>query len=140
MARLKGDTFVNLVAHDLGKTNKVVKEYVQAIINRMFKEIIRGNSISIDRFGTFKPTMIGGYYETKTGDIKYSEPKVDVEFSLSDAGIQLLNNKIFTPMSKKRVKEKRMFGYEKELMNISTSKKRDLEEVFFEIMDGRKDD
>lgn len=138
MATIRNKNFFKTVGADINKSPEITQKYIEAFINRLFKEIMRGNTITIDRFGTFYPNLIGGTTSNFFGKQIYIEPRMGITFKLSDAGMQILNSVILDCESKKRLKEGKLLPYEKEILGIPMSNKKDLRTVFNKVMSMSK--
>ena len=137
MGKIKYKTFLSMMSSDTNKGTRTTSVLLGKITERIFREMIRGNSVEIERFGTFEPKFVGGYKEDKNGESVYVEPRVGVEFNLSKAGMQILNNDIFDADSKKRIRDGNLFPYEKEILGMDVTIKMPLEEAWNKIMEGK---
>lgn len=140
MARIKEKNFYHAMAVSLNKSDKMVEKYMRAFIDQLFKELNRGNEVTISRFATFIPKLIGGEQMNVCGTMRYVEPRVGVEMRLTNAGLQLMNNTILDYDSKKRIKEGKLLPYEKEILGLQEKgkepvKKKDLKEVFDKVVE-----
>lgn len=138
MGRIKYKTFLSMLSSDTNKGTRTIRVLFSKVTERIFREILRGNSIEIERFGTFEPKFVGGYKEDKNGKNFYIEPRVGVNFNLSNAGMQILNNEIFDAKSKKRIKEGNLFPYEKEILGMDTTMKISLDEAWDRIIESKE--
>lgn len=91
MARIKDGQFYRLIANDIDKRPNIVERYVEAFIERLIKEMCRGNEVCIRNFGTFKPIVRGGCTQKLFGEDVYIEPRLAIYLSVTDGGIKRLN-------------------------------------------------
>jgi nucleoid DNA-binding protein len=118
-----------LDANDIGKSPKMVSNYLDAIIDRLAKEIIRGNSVSIKNLGFFRPRIKGGKEQNYFGEPRYIEPRLVMNYEMSSIMFEKLNDRLLEEDSKKRLNkdcpnedEQKMIGQKRD--------KRNLEEMF----------
>jgi hypothetical protein len=135
MARITERAFCKAVGAKLGKSDTMVEKYMKAIIEQIFKEMNRGNTVTIKRFASFEPILVGGKEMWVCGERKYVEPRITIDFSLTKAGLQIMNNMILDYDTKQRIKDNRkLMPYEKEIIGEPIEEKKNLEEVFNKII------
>jgi hypothetical protein len=131
MANIKYTQFITLLSSDLGKTEKVTDIYTKAFINRIFKELGRDNTVSIDYFGTFKPVFKNGYQLDSFGRTQWIEPKMETEFSLSERGKEFLNKEVkLTDEERQKLKNgelRKLKKYKRVLLGLEEPKELELE-------------
>ncbi len=137
MGRIKYKAFLSMLSADTRKGTRTIRVFLSKTTERIFREILRGNSIEIERFGTFEPKFVGGYKEDKNGEKIYIEPRVGVDFNLSKSGMQILNNEIFDAGSKRRIKEGNLFPYEKEILGMDATTKIPIDKAWNKIMEDK---
>lgn len=140
MARVRENQFYGAVANSLNKSDKIVKKYMETFIEQLFKEMNRGNEVTINGFATFTPKLVGGEEMNVCGVKKYVEPRVTIDMKLTPMGLQVMNNAILDSDSKKRLKSGNLLPYEKEILGIPMSNRKNLEEVFYEVLDGKEEE
>ena len=86
MARINKAKLCQLMAYELKKTPKSVETYINCLVKTIIKEINRGNEIQLDKFGVFKPKFSGGVDKYVCGEIKYIDPRIGIEFYLTENG------------------------------------------------------
>lgn len=135
MARIIDKNFYASIASNMNKSEKMVEKYTKGIISQLFKEMNRGNSVTIKRFATFNPVLVGGTEMMVCGEKKYVEPRITIDFSLTKAGIQIMNNMALDYDTKERIKNNRkLMPYEKEIIGEPIEKKKNLEKLFNKIV------
>ena len=112
MARLKEVQLYKLIASDMDKSPAMVQKYIDALINRIFVEMNRGNEVTIRGFGTFAPILRGGIM----GEKKFIEPRILIDFSMTDSGIKTMNNSLLTEDIQKKIQEGKLKEYEKQIL------------------------
>lgn len=116
MPKITYKQFVGLIALDTNSSTKTVEKNISNIINRLYKEILRGNTVVINNFGTFSPRVAGGSDETQK--YRVTDSSVLIDFSFSDGGIQSLNGEVSTSSGRTRVKNGNPTLYERVLLNL----------------------
>ena len=91
---IRDKNFFTLVANDIGKSPKMVSNYLDAVIDRIVKEALRGNSVSIKNFGFFRPVMKGGKEIRVIDEMKYVEPRLTLKYQMNDNMLKRLNTEI----------------------------------------------
>lgn len=129
MGTIRETRFFTLVANDIGKSPKMVSNYLDAIIDRLAKEIIRGNSVSIKNLGFFRPRVKGGKEQNYFGEMRYLEPRLVMNYEMSSNMFEKLNDRLLEDDSKKRLKNDNPNDEEKIIMGKKRDK-RNLEEMF----------
>jgi len=112
LARLKEVQLYKLIASDMSKSPAMVQKYIDALINRIFVEMNRGNEVTIRGFGTFAPILRGGIM----GEKKFIEPRILIDFSMTDSGIKTMNNSLLTEDIQKKIQEGKLKEYEKQIL------------------------
>ena len=122
MARINKTKLCQLMAYELKKSDRNVETYINCFINLVIKEINRGNEIQLDRFGVFKPKFSGGVDKYVCGEIKYIDPRIGIEFYLTENGLNKVNKEVVNIKEKnklkKRVLEGKLTPADKELLGI----------------------
>ena len=122
MARLNKKKVCQLMAYELKKSDRSVETYINCFINLVIKEINRGNEIQLDRFGVFKPKFTGGIDKYVCGEIKYIDPRIGIEFYLTEHGLNKVNGEVVSikekNKQKKRIVEGKLTPADKELLGI----------------------
>lgn len=116
MARLKEVQLYKLIASDMDKSPAMVQKYIDALINRIFVEMNRGNEVTIRGFGTFAPILRGGKEKMFMGEKKFIEPRILIDFSMTDSGIKTMNNSLLTEDIQKKIQEGKLKEYEKQIL------------------------
>ena len=116
MPKVTYNQFVELLSLDMKTTKKMADKWVTAVVNRIFTETLRGNTVVINGFGTFTPRVAGG----KDEKYKYrvTDTSIVIDFSFSDGGIQCLNGEITSSETKNRIKNANPTLYERVLLNL----------------------
>ena len=115
-------------------------EEIELIVKyqRMFPELVQNcDGFPIDA-RKLHEKIVANVKEDKNGESVYIEPRVGVEFNLSKAGMQILNNDIFDADSKKRIRDGNLFPYEKEILGMDVTIKMPLDEAWNKIMEGKE--
>ena len=103
MARLNKKKVCQLMAYELKKSDRSVE-------------------IQLDRFGVFKPKFTGGVDKYVCGEIKYIDPRIGIEFYLTEHGLNKVNREVVSIKEKnklkKRVIEGKLTPADKELLGI----------------------
>ena len=122
MARINKTKLCQLMAYELKKTPKSVETYINCLVKTIIKEINRGNEIQLDKFGIFKPKFSGGVDKYVCGEIKYIDPRIGIEFYLTENGLNKVNKEVVNIKEKnklkKRVLEGKLTPADKELLGI----------------------
>ena len=128
---IRNKNFFTLVANDIGKSPKLVSDYFDAVVNRIVKEALRGNSVSIKNIGFFRPKIYGGKEINICGEMKYIEPKLILKYEMSDIMLEKLNKIELTEEEKKNLDMLGITDGEQQV-NLFKKKrdKRNLEEMF----------
>lgn len=135
MARVTDTNFYKTIASKTKKTETMVEFYTKAIIKQLFIEMNRGNSVTIKKFATFSPKLVGGCEMMVCGEKKYVPPRITINFSLTKAGIQILNGMPLDYDTKERIKNnKKLMPYEKEIIGEPILEKKDLRELLNKII------
>ena len=133
MARLNKKKVCQLMAYELKKSDRSVETYINCFINLVIKEINRGNEIQLDRFGIFKPKFTGGVDKYVCGEIKYIDPRIGIEFYLTENGLNKVNGEVVSIKEKnklkKRVIEGKLTPADKELLGIKDEPKVTQEDI-----------
>lgn len=131
MGTIRNRNFFTLVANDIGKSPKLVSNYFDAVVDRIVKEALRGNSVSIKNFGFIRPKVYGGKEMNICGEMKYVEPKLVLKYEMSDIMLSRLNKDEFT---KDEIKDLDMIGVTNVDKQVPLGKqkrdKRNLSEMF----------
>jgi hypothetical protein len=110
------------MAYELKKTPKSVETYINCLVKTIIKEINRGNEIQFDKFGVFKPKFSGGVDKYVCGEIKYIDPRIGIEFYLTENGLNKVNKEVVNIKEKdklkKRVLEGKLTPADKELLGV----------------------
>jgi hypothetical protein len=110
------------MAYELKKTPKSVETYINCLVKTIIKEINRGNEIQFDKFGVFKPNFSGGVDKYVCGEIKYIDPRIGIEFYLTENGLNKVNKEVVNIKEKdklkKRVLEGKLTPADKELLGV----------------------
>jgi len=122
MARINKAKLCQLMAYELKKTPKSVETYINCLVKTIIKEINRGNEIQLDKFGVFKPKFSGGVDKYVCGEIKYIDPRIGIEFYLTENGLNKVNKEVVNIKEKnklkKRVLEGKLTPADKELLGV----------------------
>lgn len=122
MSRLNSKKVCELMGYELKKTPKNCKMYIDCFINMVIKEINRGNEIQLDKFGVFKPRFSGGVDKYVGGVIKYIDPRIGIEFYLTENGLNKVNKEVVNLKEKdkfkKRIMNDELTLSDKELLGI----------------------
>ena len=148
MPKVTYNQFVELLSIDMKTTKKMADKWVTGVINRIFTEALRGNTVVINGFGTFTPRVAGG----KDEKYKYrvTDTPIVIDFSFSDGGIQCLNGEITSSETKNRIKNGNPTLYERVLLNLEEyeddekklrrkRKLQDVEVIFNKIVKQRQE-
>lgn len=123
MARIKDGQFYRLIANDIDKRPNIVERYVEAFIERLIKEMCRGNEVTIRNFGTFKPIVRGGCTQRIFGEDIYVEPRLAIHLTITEGGIKRLNENTMSKDTMSKC-ENQIINGEKGL------NKRDIKDIF----------
>ena len=108
MARLNKKKVCQLMAYELKKSDRSVETYINCFINLVIKEINRGNEIQLDRFGIFKPKFTGVVDKYVCGEIKYIDPRIGIDFNLTERGLNKVNKEVVNNKEKDKFKKRIM--------------------------------
>ena len=133
MSRLNSKKIYQFIGYELKKSPKNCKMYIDSFINMIIREINRGNEIQIDGFGIFKPKFIGGVDKSVCGEIKYIDPRIGIEFYLTENGINKINKEVVNNKErdkfKKRIMNDELTPSDKELLGIKDEPKVTQEDI-----------
>ena len=133
MSRLNSKKVCELMGYELKKTPKNCKMYIDCFINMVIKEINRGNEIQLDKFGVFKPKFTGGVDKYVCGEIKYIDPRIGIEFYLTENGLNKVNKEVINLKEKdkfkKRIMNDELTPSDKELLGIKEEPKVTQEDI-----------
>ena len=122
MSRLNSKQIYQLMGYKLGKSTKSCKSYIDCFVNIIINEINRGNEIKVDNFGVFKPRFSGGVDKYVGGVIKYIDPRIGIEFYLTENGLNKVNKEVVNLKEKdkfkKRIVNNELTPSDKELLGI----------------------
>ena len=76
MPKVTYNQFVELLSLDMKTTKKMADKWVTAVVNRIFTEALRGNTVVINGFGTFTTCNSRGYTVNLPASIAQVVPRV----------------------------------------------------------------
>lgn len=127
---IRDKNFFTLVANDIGKSPKLVSTYFDAVVDRIVKEALRGNSISIKNFGFIRPKIYGGKEYNVCGTMKYIEPRLIIKYEMNNKIMSRLNKAELTKEEKRELDILGVSDGEQIPLKKKKRDKRDLGEMF----------
>jgi hypothetical protein len=138
LTKIEDEEFFEKIAISTGKSVTMIKSYFNLILDYLFKEMLRGNSVRIHRFATFTPKLIGGVSKRAFGKQLWVDPRVNIQMSLTKTALVLLNKSVINEGTKTQIRRTELTEEEREMLVIP--KRKPLREVLDKILAEREEE